>query len=366
LILGIKRPGHETQYVAAAFPSACGKTNLAMLVVPEAYQKKGYTIETVGDDIAWLRMDKDGTLWAINPERGFFGVLPGTNSKTNPNAMLSMKKNTIYTNVLLTPDKNVWWEKGDGEAPLEGINWQGKPWKPGMVDAEGKPALAAHPKSRFTAPFTQCPTIPKGTAYLTKGVPISAIIFGGRRAQLTPLVFEALNWQHGVFVGATIASERTAAQYGKQGEVRYDPMAMLPFCGYNMADYFAHWLLMGKKMKTKAPKIFCVNWFRQDENGKFIWPGYGDNLRVLDWILSRCNEEAEAQKTAIGYLPKKEDLNTEGLNLSSGALEKLFGVEKGGWQEELGRQREFLNMFGEKLPKEIFAELKAFEARLTA
>ncbi len=365
LILGLKRPGQKTQYVAAAFPSACGKTNLAMLIPPEEYRKKGYQIETVGDDIAWLRMDKSGQLWAINPEAGFFGVLPGTNSKTNLNAIATMTKNTIYTNVLLTPDKNVWWEKGDGPAPVEGgINWQGKEWKPGMMDTEGKPVLAAHPNSRFTAPFKQCPTTPKGTKHLVKGVPISAIIFGGRRASLTPLVLESLNWQHGVYVGSTIASERTAAQYGKQGEVRYDPMAMIPFCGYNMAEYFGHWLKMGKKMKKKAPKIFCVNWFRQNEKGEFMWPGYGDNLRVLDWILDRCNHKVNAEETAIGYLPKKGDLNVRDLNLAGDTLEKLFAIDQAGWKEEIGRQKEFLAQFGGDLPKEIQEELNKLEAKL--
>ncbi len=365
LIVGIKRPGKKTQYIAAAFPSACGKTNLAMLLPPKIFKDKGYEIETVGDDIAWLRMDKNGTLWAVNPETGFFGVLPGTNSQTNPNAMATMRKNTIFTNVLLKPDGTVWWEKGDGAAPQEGgINWQGKPWKPGMVDAEGKPVLAAHPNSRFTAPFAQCPTAPKGKKHLVKGVPISAIVFGGRRSQLTPLVYEALNWQHGVYMGATIASERTAAQYGKQGEVRYDPMAMLPFCGYNMADYFSHWIKMGKKMKKNAPKIFSVNWFRQDNQGKFLWPGYGDNLRVIDWILNRCNEEVTAQKSAIGHLPNKGDIDMAGLNLSDEVVSNLFGVNKGEWQEELGRQKEFLNTFGDRLPREISAEFDALQGRL--
>ena len=365
LILGIKRPGEKTQYVAAAFPSACGKTNLAMLVPPKIFQDKGYKIETVGDDIAWLRMDKNGILWAVNPETGFFGVLPGTNSKTNPNAITTMKKNTIFTNVLLTQDRAVWWEGGDTPPPAEGgINWEGKSWKPGMVDEQGKKVLAAHPNSRFTAPFKQCPTAPKGTAHLKKGVPISAIIFGGRRSQLTPLVYEAFNWQHGVYIGGTMASERTAAQYGKQGEVRYDPMAMLPFCGYNMADYFRHWLKMGTRMKKRAPKIFCVNWFRQDENGKFLWPGYGENLRVLDWILNRCRKKTGAEETPVGHLPSKGDVEIGGLSLPNEIFEKLFFIDKNGWREELSRQKEFLNIFGDSLPREIAEEFKALAKRL--
>lgn len=365
LILGIGRPGQEMKYIAAAFPSACGKTNLAMLIPPKIFQEKGYTIETIGDDIAWLRLDSNGTLWAINPETGFFGVLPGTNSKTNPNAISTMKTNAIYTNVLLKPDKTVWWEGGDGEPPPEGgINWQGKPWKPGMVDSEGKKILAAHPNSRFTAPFGQCPTASKGTGHLLRGVPISAIIFGGRRSHVTPLVFEAFNWPHGVFVGATIASERTAAQYGKQGEVRYDPMAMLPFCGYHMADYFKHWLDMGTKMKKKAPKIFCVNWFRQDENGKFLWPGYGDNLRVLNWILNRCEDKADALKTPIGFVPSRGAIDITGLDLSGSTLDGLLHIDQGEWIEECRRQAEFLKTFGDRLPKEISKEFEALKKRL--
>ncbi len=365
LILGIKRPGEEKKYIAAAFPSACGKTNLAMLIPPKIFQDKGYEIETVGDDIAWLRLDKDGTLLAINPEAGFFGVLPGTNSKTNPNAIATMKLNTIYTNVLLTNDKTVWWEGGDGEAPKDGgINWLGLQWKPGMVDGEGKKVLAAHPNSRFTAPFGQCPTAPKGTGHLLKGVPISAVIFGGRRSHVTPLVFEAFNWPHGVFVGATIASERTAAQYGKQGEVRYDPMAMLPFCGYHMADYFKHWLSMGTKMKAKAPKIFCVNWFRQDAHGKFLWPGYGDNLRVLDWILNRCAGKAEANKTPVGFVPAKGGIDISDLNISESKLDDLLHINQDEWTEECARQGEFLKTFGDRLPAEISKEFTALKERL--
>lgn len=365
LILGIKKPGQETKYIAAAFPSACGKTNLAMIVPPKGLVHKGYTIETVGDDIAWLRLDKNGVLRAINPETGFFGVLPGTSSETNPNAIATMQSSTIYTNVLLRPDKTVWWEGGDGQPPQEGgINWEGKPWKPGMVDSTGKAILAAHPNSRFTAPFNQCPSAPKDKKKLAKGVPISAIIFGGRRSQLIPLVYEAFSWQHGVYMGATIASERTAAQYGKQGEVRYDPMAMLPFCGYDMAEYFRHWLKIGKKMGKKVPKIFCVNWFRQDENGKFLWPGYGENLRVLEWILNRCQNKVEAKKTPTGYRPHAEDIDLTGLDLPKATIERLLEVESQDWLEETQRQEEFLKQFGQRLPKEITIEHNALKKRL--
>lgn len=365
LILGVKKPGEKIRYITAAFPSACGKTNLAMLLPPKALEQKGHTIETVGDDIAWMRLDENKILHAINPETGFFGVLPGTNSKSNPNAMLTIKKNTIYTNVLLKPDGTVWWQQGDGEAPSEGINWEGKPWKPGALDEEGKPLLAAHPNSRFTAPFSQCPTAPKdGKNHLLKGVPISAILYGGRRAHLTPLVYEAFDWQHGVYIGATMASERTAAQYGKQGEVRYDPMAMLPFCGYHMSDYFKHWLKIGKKMGKNASKIFCVNWFRLDENGKFLWPGYGENLRILEWILKRCQGKVGARKTPIGYIPNPEDIDLNGLNLAPGAMEKLLAVHSQEWLEELERQAEFFKQFDGTLPKEILTEYGALKERL--
>ncbi|MFH1360794.1 MAG: phosphoenolpyruvate carboxykinase (GTP) [Candidatus Omnitrophota bacterium] len=368
LILGIKRPGRETRYIAAAFPSACGKTNLAMLVPPKILPKKGYEIFTVGDDIAWIRKGPDGRLWAVNPEAGFFGVLPGTNSKTNPNAMKTMRKNTIYTNVLLKPDKTVWWEDGDGKAPKRGINWQGKPWTPGMKDENGNPIKGANPNSRFTSPIKQCPSFPKGKSHLIKGVPISAFIFGGRRAGLKPLVFESFSWQHGVYVGAMLASERTAAQYGKQGEVRYDPMAMLPFCGYNMTEYFKHWLKMGKKVgEQKVPKIFCVNWFRKDEKGDFLWPGFRENLRVLDWILERCEGNVQAQKTPIGHVPYSEDIDRRGIELSNEAMEKLFHVDPREWIAELENVKEVhLKRFKGMLPKEIEDEYHALKERLEA
>ena len=362
LILGIEEPNGHIEYVAAAFPSACGKTNLAMLIPPEGLKNKGYKIWTVGDDIAWMRIDSDGQLWAINPESGFFGVAPGTNSKTNPNALETIRKNTIFTNVLLTKDGDVWWEDGEGAPPQEGIDWRGKPWKPGMKDANGNVLKGAHPNSRFTAPFAQCPSASFRIEH-HHGVPISAIIFGGRRTHLAPLVYEAFNWQHGVYVGATMASERTAAQFGKQGEVRRDPMAMLPFCGYNMADYFEHWLNMGKKME-KAPKIFHVNWFRQGEDGKFLWPGYGENLRVLEWILDRCNNIVKAKKSPIGYLPNPQDIDLTGLNLKKESLDKLLNIDIEAWKEELKGHKEFFEQFGERLPKELWDEYNSLKERL--
>jgi phosphoenolpyruvate carboxykinase (GTP) len=362
LIMGIEEPNGHIEYIAGAFPSACGKTNLAMLVAPDGLKKKGYKIWTVGDDIAWMRIDTDGSLWAINPESGFFGVAPGTNSKTNPNAMETIKKNTIFTNVLLKPDGTVWWEDGDGPIPSEGLDWTGKPWKPGMLDDNGKPVYGANPNSRFTAPIAQCPTA-SFRLEQHHGVPISAIIVGGRRAHLAPLVYESFNWQHGVYVAATMASERTAAQFGKLGEVRRDPMAMLPFCGYNMADYFKHWLEMGKQM-VKPPRIFHVNWFRTDENGKFLWPGFGENLRVLEWILQRCNNSVEAVKTPIGYIPKTEDIDMTGLELPKASMEKLLLVDKNAWLQELESQKEFFKIFAKDIPKELPEEWQALKDRL--
>ncbi|MFH0913026.1 MAG: phosphoenolpyruvate carboxykinase (GTP) [Candidatus Omnitrophota bacterium] len=361
LIMGIEEPNGHVEYIAAAFPSACGKTNLAMLLPPEGLKQKGYRIWTVGDDISWIRIDSDGGLWAINPETGFFGVAPGTSSKSNPNMVETIKKNTIYTNVLLKPDGTVWWEGADGEVPPEGIDWQGRAWKPGMLDAHGKSILGAQPNSRFTAPISNCPTA-SFRLEQHHGVPISAIIFGGRRAHLTPLVYESFNWQHGVFVGATIASELTAAQVGKIGQVRRDPMAMLPFCGYNMADYFRHWLDMGKRM-TKPPKIFHVNWFRTDQESKFLWPGFGENLRVLEWILERCNHKIEAVESPIGYVPRPSDIDTTGLTLPVDTLERLLVIDKKAWLEELKSIKAFFKQFKKDLPPELWEEYQGLKAR---
>jgi len=362
LIMGIEEPNGHVEYIAAAFPSACGKTNLAMLIPPEGLKIKGYRIWTVGDDIAWMRVDSDGALWAVNPESGFFGVAPGTNSYTNFNMVETIKKNTIYTNVLLKPDKTVWWEGADGEIPASGIDWQGRPWKPGMKDHNGKPILGAQPNSRFTSPIVNCPSA-SFRLEQHHGVPISAIVFGGRRQHLAPLVYETFNWQHGVFVGATMASERTAAQVGELGEVRRDPMAMLPFCGYNMAYYFKHWLDMGKRM-PKAPKIFHVNWFRTDDKGKFLWPGFKENLRVLEWVLDRCNNRVGARETSIGYVPYPADIDMTGLDLSEGALEKLLEVENKDWLEELKGIRKFFQQFKKDMPAQLWDEYKNLEKRL--
>ncbi|MDD5347684.1 MAG: phosphoenolpyruvate carboxykinase (GTP) [Candidatus Omnitrophica bacterium] len=362
LIMGIEDPAGRIRYIAGAFPSACGKTNLAMLLPPEGLKKKGYRIWTVGDDIAWMRVDSDGTLWAINPETGFFGVAPNTNSQTNPNMVETIKKNTIYTNVLLKPDGTVWWEGADGEIPQRGIDWQGNPWKPQAPDKDGKAILGAHPNSRFTTPIAQCPTA-SFRMEQHHGVPISAIVFGGRRRHVAPLVYESFNWQHGVFVGAIMASERTAAQYGKQGEVRRDPMAMLPFCGYSMASYFTHWLEMGKRMKH-APRIFHVNWFRTDEHNKFLWPGYRENLRVLEWIVDRCDNKLDAVETPIGFIPKVEDLDLTGLNLSRVILERLLAIDRKSWQEELEGIKHFFKLFKKDLPAELWQEFEALRSRL--
>jgi len=361
LVMGVEDPTGYISYIAAAFPSACGKTNLAMLIPPEGLKVKGYRVWTVGDDIAWMRIDTDGSLWAVNPEAGMFGVAPGTNTKTNPNAMATVQKNTIYTNVLLKPDGTVWWEDGDGPAPAEGINWQGKQWNPGMTDEKGNKVLAAHPNSRFTAPLSQCPSITNRIEH-HHGVPITAIIFGGRRAKLAPLVYESFYWQHGVYIGATMASERTAAQYGKQGEVRRDPMAMLPFCGYNMGRYFAHWLKIGKNM-VNPPKIFNVNWFRQDDNGKFMWPGFGENLRVLEWIIDRCRQKVKAVETPIGYVPDPKDIDLTGIDVSVLTMEKLLNIDKAEWKKELEDQDEYFKAFGKDLPKEILYEYNAAKKR---
>lgn len=363
LILGVEKPNGETKYVTAAFPSACGKTNLAMLIPPEVYTKKGYRVYTVGDDIAWLRVGADGRLYAINPEAGFFGVAPGTNEKSNPNALASTRKNTIFTNVAINPEDNtVWWEGLTKTPPARLIDWKGNPWTPDMKDADGKPVKAAHPNSRFTAPAINCPCI-SSEFEAPNGVPISAIIFGGRRAATTPLVYQSRSWDNGVFVGSIMASETTAAAAGAVGVVRRDPMAMLPFCGYHMGDYFQHWIDMGKKIKIQ-PKIFNVNWFRTDSEGHFIWPGFGDNMRVLDWILKRCEETVDADETAIGYVPKPEDINLEGCGVDKETLKGLLNVDTETWKKEAEGIKEFYKKFGDKLPKELNDELAALESRL--
>jgi phosphoenolpyruvate carboxykinase (GTP) len=362
LILGVEYPDGRVEYIAAAFPSACGKTNLAMLVPPDGLKAKGYKVWTVGDDIAWLRIGEDGRLWAVNPEAGCFGVAPGTGLKTNPNMMQAVRKNTIFTNVLLKDDKTVWWEGHDDPPPVSALDWTGKPWKPGLKDENGKAVPGANPNSRFTVPIKQVPCVSKEVDN-PAGVPISAFIFGGRRARLAPLVYESFNWRHGTYVAATMASERTAAQYGKQGEVRRDPMAMSPFVGYNMGDYFRHWLEMGGRI-PRPPAIYHVNWFRQDENGKFLWPGFGDNLRVLEWILNRVGGRVEAVKTPIGNMPKSDSLDLSGLNLPAGVMDKLLAIDKGEWLGECDGVESYFKSLGDRVPEELHRELAALRERL--
>lgn len=358
LILGIQNPKGEIHYVSAAFPSACGKTNLAMLIPPESYRKKGYKVWCVGDDIAWIRVGKDGRLWAVNPENGFFGVAPGTNEKSNPNALASTRKNTIFTNVVHNLENNtVWWEGLDKNPPKNAVDWKGNPWT-----AESG-VKGAHPNSRFTAPAENCPCI-SSEFNSPEGVPLSAIIFGGRRAKTAPLVYQSKDWNNGVFVGSVMASETTAAATGAVGVVRRDPMAMLPFCGYHMGDYFAHWIEMGKKI-THQPKIFNVNWFRTDDEGNFVWPGFGDNLRVLDWIIDRCEGKADAVETAIGYLPKPEDINLEGLDIGIDTIKDLLSVDKEAWLKDVEGIEEFYAKFGDKLPIELKNELDELKANLS-
>ncbi len=358
LILGLENPKGEVKYIAAAFPSACGKTNLAMLIPPEIYKKKGYKVWCVGDDIAWMRKGPDGRLWAINPENGFFGVAPGTNAKSNPNALASTRQGTIFTNVVHNLDDNtVWWEGLDKNPPKNALNWKGEKWD--CTDG----SKGAHPNSRFTAPAKNCPCIsPEFDS--TTGVPISAIVFGGRRAKTAPLVYQSRNWDNGVFVGSIMASETTAAATGAVGVVRRDPMAMLPFCGYNMADYWAHWFDMGETLGDKAPKIFNVNWFRTDDEGHFIWPGFGDNLRVLDWIIDRCEGKADAVETPIGFVPKAEDINLEGLDIDLDTVKGLLQVDKDLWVKELDGIKEFYAQFGDRLPEKLQKELDGLEDRL--
>jgi len=354
LIVGVESPEGETHYIAAAFPSACGKTNLAMLVPPPS--QKGWKIWTVGDDIAWMRPGPDGRLWAINPEAGFFGVAPGTSSKTNPNAMATLGKNSIFTNVAVTEDGCPWWEGIDGPVPERLTDWRGRPWRKGSSER------AAHPNSRFTAPAAQCPSIsPRFDD--PQGVPISAVVFGGRRARTAPLVLQAFDWSHGVFVGASVASETTAAQSGAVGVVRRDPMAMLPFCGYNMADYFGHWLAMGKALK-RPPAVFHVNWFRQDAEGKFIWPGFGENMRVLRWIVARAKGAGAAAESPIGLLPAKGAIDTSGLAIGDGTMQELLSVSRDDWRGEAAGIGDFFAKFDGRLPAEMERQRQALVKRL--
>jgi phosphoenolpyruvate carboxykinase (GTP) len=353
LILKLTNPEGEAKYITGAFPSACGKTNLAMLIstVP------GWKVETIGDDIAWMKFGADGRLYAINPEAGFFGVAPGTSMSSNPNAMLTVTKNSIFTNCAITPDGDVWWEGMTDEKPPELIDWLRRPWSA----QSGRPA--AHPNARFTTPARQCPVIAKEWED-PRGVPIDAILFGGRRANVVPLVTESFDWQHGTFLGATTSSETTAAAAGKVGQLRRDPMAMLPFCGYNMGDYFAHWLSVGSKPGAKMPKIFFVNWFRKDERGKFLWPGYGENSRVLKWIFERCNGTAHADDTPIGRIPRPQDLDIRGLDIPEANLTKLLSVDVPGWTAEVPQINAFFDDFGERLPAELREEAAKLEKRL--
>lgn len=360
LILGIEDPQGNVTYVSAAFPSACGKTNLAMLIPPEGYRNKGYKVWTVGDDIAWMRKGEDGRLYAINPENGFFGVAPGTNEKSNPNALASTRRGTIFTNVAHNLDDNtVWWEGLDKNPPENAKNWKGEDWNGKTAADKG-----AHPNSRFTAPAKNCPCI-SSEFDSTKGVPISAIIFGGRRAQTTPLVYQSRDWNNGVFVGSIMASETTAAATGAVGVVRRDPMAMLPFCGYHMGDYFSHWIEMGEYLGDKAPKIFNVNWFRLDDDGNFLWPGFGDNFRVLEWIVKRCNGEIDATETPIGYVPSADDINTDGLDVDKAVLESILKVDSEKWLKEAEGIEEFYEKFGDRLPEELRSQLESLKERLS-
>ncbi|MDR0965443.1 MAG: phosphoenolpyruvate carboxykinase (GTP) [Myxococcales bacterium] len=353
LILGLTSPENKTYYIAAAFPSACGKTNLAMMTPT----LPGWKVTCVGDDIAWMRIGEDGRLYAVNPEAGFFGVAPGTSMESNPNALRTCEKNSIFTNCVLTPDGDVWWEGMGVPAPEKGIDWHGNEWTP----ASGTPG--AHPNARFTAPASQCPVIDPDWQS-PKGVPISAILFGGRRPSTIPLVNESLSWEHGVFMGSSTGSETTAANIGAVGVVRRDPFAMLPFCGYNMADYFAHWLKMGQKLRDKAPKLFFVNWFRKDENGKFLWPGYGDNSRVLKYVVDRIEGRDVGVKTAVGILPKPGAIDTTGLDIAPEVMAEITKVDTEGWKKEAQGVEEFYAKFGDRLPAALKAELDGLKSRL--
>ncbi len=369
LILGVKKPNGEVKYITAAFPSACGKTNLAMLIPPEGYKKDGYEVFTVGDDIAWMKQGEDGRLYAINPENGFFGVAPGTNAKSNFNALESTMKDTIFTNVAINnDDMTVWWEGLDKNPPANATEWKGEKVDGKAFTADGN--KLAHPNSRFTAPAKNCPCISPEFDN-PAGVPVSAIIFGGRRASTTPLVYQSFDWTHGTYVGSAVSSETTAAATGAVGVLRHDPMAMKPFIGYNVGDYWAHWLEMGKKLGDNAPKIFNVNWFKQDENGNFIWPGFGDNMRVLDWIIKRCEGEIDAEETAIGYVPKQGDINVNGIEdeVTPEIMEKLLAVDKDLWTAEIAEMRRYYKEDiadkGGKVPAELLEELNKLEERLS-
>lgn len=375
LILGVKKPDGEMRYITAAFPSACGKTNLAMLIPPAVYKEQGYEVYTVGDDIAWVKPGKDGRLYAINPENGFFGVAPGTNAKSNYNALASTMKNTIFTNVALNnADNTVWWEGLDKNPPVDATEWKGAkvngPEFTSEIDpATGKNKKLAHPNSRFTAPAVNCPCV-SPEFNNPDGVPVSAIIFGGRRASTTPLVYQSFDWVHGTYMGSAVSSETTAAATGAVGVLRHDPMAMKPFIGYNVGDYWAHWLEMGEKLGDKAPKIFNVNWFKQDENGNFIWPGFGDNMRVLDWIIKRVEGKVDAVETPIGFLPKKGDINLKGIEdeVTSEVEDKLLAVDVDLWKKEIAEMRRYYNddikAKGGNIPQALFDELDKIEARL--
>ena len=375
LILGVKKPDGDMKYITAAFPSACGKTNLAMLIPPAVYKEQGYQVFTVGDDIAWMKPGEDGRLYAINPENGFFGVAPGTNAKSNYNALASTMKNTIFTNVALNnADNTVWWEGLDKNPPVDATEWKGAkvsgPEFASEIDpATGKNKKLAHPNSRFTAPAVNCPCV-SPEFNNPKGVPVSAIIFGGRRASTTPLVYQSFDWVHGTYMGSAVSSETTAAATGAVGVLRHDPMAMKPFIGYNVGDYWAHWLEMGEKLGDKAPKIFNVNWFKQDENGNFIWPGFGDNMRVLDWIIKRCEGKVDAVETPIGFLPKKGDINLKGIEdeVTSEVEDKLLAVDVDLWKKEIAEMRRYYNddikAKGGNIPQALYDELDKIEARL--